>query len=608
MLILKFNALSAHDLFAIERRLIRWQNRRPTVNLHLNVLDYGRTDLYGHLLGMFIELNIVEALNITPSQLLDFFIDVDTTYLNAPYHSFYHAVDIVTMLYYILIELEADRYLSRLDVAVLLLAALCHDAGHPGYNNLYQVNFKTNLALKYSNTSVLESYSVDITRDLLHKHKLLKSLSNKDNNNRTKKESTDKNNNNNATKTTTCHQQDHCWSEQEFIKEIENLILSTDMVYHYELQQQLGILEDLLSTTNSSSSSSTSSSSCCSDDDDDDDSFYSSWEEYEEDFSFDDDDDDTSTTSNSHDELKEKHRQSLSRVLLHAADISNTVRPWPISKQWSDLIVQEFFRQGDAEKAAGLDVSPGMDRDQSTQPNISLTFGDLLVQPYFQALAAFLPSARVFLDTLAENRCEWERLKDQPNSTTQVNTISSPIAPTMTIPCNNNNAMTSIQQQPERQFPNSLLPPSNTSHPSGRRVSVAAGMIVIPDHHDDYYSNYYYYYHHHHHHHHHHRKSIRKRQRSSLMLNPHPHAHSNNSSNSNSPTMKHKRPLGFRSASHSGTAHDRRRIPVHWASADLLKPIVFESPSSTTTSSMLFHTHQDKQQKQLLQQQQHQPV
>lgn len=79
---------------------------------------------------MFAKLGVLSALDITPSTLLDFLIDVDTTYLNAPYHSFYHAVDIVTVLYYILTELEADQYLSNLDIAALLIAALCHDAGH----------------------------------------------------------------------------------------------------------------------------------------------------------------------------------------------------------------------------------------------------------------------------------------------------------------------------------------------------------------------------------------------------------------------------------------------------------------------------------------------
>ncbi|KAI9319387.1 hypothetical protein BX666DRAFT_2133281, partial [Dichotomocladium elegans] len=331
MLILKFNTLSADDLFAVERRLLRWldDKGRPSIDPAFNLLDYGRTEVYGHLLGIFSKLHVLDALKISPSDMLDFLIDVDATYLDAPYHSFYHAVDIVTVLYFILTDLEADQYLCALDIAALLIAALCHDAGHPGYNNIYQVNFKTELATRYNNTSVLEAHSVTITHNLLHKHKLLKNLSTGQ------------------------------WSEEEFMGAVEHLILSTDMIYHYELQEQVGLLEELLTP----------------DEDDDD----NSW--------------------------------SLCGILLHAADISNTVRPWPISKQWSDLIVQEFFRQGDAERRAGLDVSPGMDRDRSTQPEISLKFGDYLVKPYFEALAGFLPSARVFLDTLCENRSEWERLK-----------------------------------------------------------------------------------------------------------------------------------------------------------------------------------------------------
>lgn len=112
--------------------MLRWldDKARPNIDPDFNVLDYGRTELYGHLLGVFAKLGVLSALDITPSTLLDFLIDVDTTYLNAPYHSFYHAVDIVTVLYYILTELEADQYLSNLDIAALLIAALCHDAGH----------------------------------------------------------------------------------------------------------------------------------------------------------------------------------------------------------------------------------------------------------------------------------------------------------------------------------------------------------------------------------------------------------------------------------------------------------------------------------------------
>lgn len=107
--------------------------------------------------------------------------------------------------------------------------------------------------------------------------------------------------------------------------------------------------------------------------------------------------------------LKEINTASLCRVLLHAADISNMVRPWLVSKQWSDLIIQELFNQGDEEKKRNMAISPGMDRDQHTQQSISLNFSKLIM-PYFQTLAQLLPKSRVLLDHLSFNRIQWESL------------------------------------------------------------------------------------------------------------------------------------------------------------------------------------------------------
>lgn len=103
-------------------------------------------------------------------------------------------------------------------------------------------------------------------------------------------------------------------------------------------------------------------------------------------------------------------RTSLCRILLHAADISNMARPWLISKQWSDLIVQEFFSQGDVEKKLKITISPGMDREVCSQQSISLKFGQLIL-PYFDSLVGILPKSQLFVDYLAANRLHWECMK-----------------------------------------------------------------------------------------------------------------------------------------------------------------------------------------------------
>jgi len=44
------------------------------------------------------------------------------------------------------------------------------------------------------------------------------------------------------------------------------------------------------------------------------------------------------------------------------SDISNSVKPFHIAKTWVDLLFQEFFHQGDLERAAGRPITYLMDR------------------------------------------------------------------------------------------------------------------------------------------------------------------------------------------------------------------------------------------------------
>uniref|UniRef100_A0A4W5LYG2 PDEase domain-containing protein n=1 Tax=Hucho hucho TaxID=62062 RepID=A0A4W5LYG2_9TELE len=39
-----------------------------------------------------------------------------------------------------------------------MTAAVCHDLQHPGYNNTYQINARTELAVRYNDISPLENH------------------------------------------------------------------------------------------------------------------------------------------------------------------------------------------------------------------------------------------------------------------------------------------------------------------------------------------------------------------------------------------------------------------------------------------------------------------
>jgi len=48
--------------------------------------------------------------------------------------------------------------------------------------------------------------------------------------------------------------------------------------------------------------------------------------------------------------------------LVHCADLSNPTKPLNIYRQWTERVMQEFFRQGDLERDQGMDISPMCDR------------------------------------------------------------------------------------------------------------------------------------------------------------------------------------------------------------------------------------------------------
>ncbi|KJE93417.1 phosphodiesterase 1B [Capsaspora owczarzaki ATCC 30864] len=119
----------------------------------------------------------------------------------------------------------------------------------------------------------------------------------------------------------------------------------------------------------------------------------------------------THTISRSKLQLNEDNRQLLISVLLHNADISNPVKPWPICKKWSDLVCDEFFRQGDIEKAKGLPVSPNMDRETTVQAQMACGFADYIIEPSYSALCRILPLTKECYDVLRDNRTKWGDLK-----------------------------------------------------------------------------------------------------------------------------------------------------------------------------------------------------
>lgn len=82
----------------------------------------------------------------------------------------------------------------------------------------------------------------------------------------------------------------------------------------------------------------------------------------------------------------------MSSVVLHACDISTSLRDFDISTQWADLLFDEFFNQGDMELAQGLEISMMCDRTTTNIAGGQAGFIQFVVMPIFAQIAEICPA------------------------------------------------------------------------------------------------------------------------------------------------------------------------------------------------------------------------
>jgi len=58
-------------------------------------------------------------------------------------------------MYSVIWAADLRKRLGELETLILITSCICHDLDHPGYNNIYQINARTELALRYNDISPL---------------------------------------------------------------------------------------------------------------------------------------------------------------------------------------------------------------------------------------------------------------------------------------------------------------------------------------------------------------------------------------------------------------------------------------------------------------------
>lgn len=106
--------------------------------------------------------------------------------------------------------------------------------------------------------------------------------------------------------------------------------------------------------------------------------------------------------------------EQLLVTAIKFADLGHCLKPWPLHKEWSERVNEEFWRLGDREKAMHVPVSPLCDRTKDHDiPKSQAGFFQFICRPFYTVVAVLTDGDAHFLKQINDNDEKWKRLRLQ---------------------------------------------------------------------------------------------------------------------------------------------------------------------------------------------------
>ncbi|RHZ32791.1 hypothetical protein DYB37_004040 [Aphanomyces astaci] len=101
----------------------------------------------------------------------------------------------------------------------------------------------------------------------------------------------------------------------------------------------------------------------------------------------------------------------LMKIIIKCADIGHSSKATLLHARWSELIIEEFFLQGDEEKELGMEISPFMNRASENSAKNQVGFFEFIILPFFDVVAeiVFTPGFKPILDQVHRNYNMWKK-------------------------------------------------------------------------------------------------------------------------------------------------------------------------------------------------------
>ncbi|XP_046444587.1 calcium/calmodulin-dependent 3',5'-cyclic nucleotide phosphodiesterase 1-like isoform X8 [Daphnia pulex] len=111
-------------------------------------------------------------------------------------------------------------------------------------------------------------------------------------------------------------------------------------------------------------------------------------------------------------------KSKILSLVLHCCDVAHPSKPWLLHRHWTDLLLEEFFQQGDNEKELGLPYSPLCDRNNTLVAESQIGFIEFIVEPTMAVMGDLLDKILIPLrpqsapvrndhrDSISEEKCD----------------------------------------------------------------------------------------------------------------------------------------------------------------------------------------------------------
>lgn len=121
-------------------------------------IDWNGIGLFQMAFKIFDDFGVLAKFKVRSELFFRFLYKLKNHYNNPPYHNWIHALDVLQYVAFELKNTKSHNHLADHELFAVLVAALCHDVGHQGFNNPYNINVQTPIGILFKDTSVMETF------------------------------------------------------------------------------------------------------------------------------------------------------------------------------------------------------------------------------------------------------------------------------------------------------------------------------------------------------------------------------------------------------------------------------------------------------------------